>query len=65
MLTDLHLYVECPACKRRMRHYVKGLSLRHTRTCPRCGATVETTMNAVVKALLKLESAGCDARPRH
>lgn len=63
MLNDLHLYVACPACKRRIRHYVKGLSLHNSRTCPRCGVAVETTMNAVVKALLKLESADGGLRP--
>lgn len=57
MPTDLHLYLECPACRRRVRHYVRELSLRNVCPCPRCGSRIVTTMNAVVRALLKIESA--------
>lgn len=57
MLANLHLYLECPVCKRRMRHYVKGLSCRQFRLCPRCGAKVEPSVDTLVRALLKLEHA--------
>lgn len=65
MLTDLHLYVECPECKRKVRHYVRELSLSNFCPCPRCGSRVEPTLNTLVKALLKLESAADGCRIGH
>jgi predicted nucleic acid-binding Zn ribbon protein len=62
VMTDLYLYTECPDCKRRIRHYVKGLSIKNVSYCPKCGAKIETTLNTLVKALLKLESVSGDFR---
>jgi len=46
-----------------MRYYVKGLSCRKSRLCPRCGSKVEPSIDTLIKALIKLDHAAEDQRP--
>jgi endogenous inhibitor of DNA gyrase (YacG/DUF329 family) len=40
MGSDLYLKIECPECRRKIRHHAKDAAVKKYRICPGCGKNI-------------------------
>lgn len=42
-----YIFLKCPDCDRRIRHYAKDVAIRTVRICPKCGTSIQVSHNLV------------------
>ncbi len=51
-----YIFLKCPQCDRRVRHHAKDVATRTVRICPKCGTSIQVSLDLDSSPTDQLES---------